>query len=467
MAKHSNLQLSSKDENETLEISVHKFGGSSLASAELLKNAVEIIKNYTTVDDFIVVSANGDITDWLIEYIDGSETAIARISQYYGELVTDLIEQPGDLLTAFSEDLKCIESSYQSEEAILSFGEVWSARLLTELLNQQQVSALFTDARQLFRTESIDNYHDFDAGYFHRGLKRHQYGNFKKRLIITGFIASNRAGQTVTLGRNGSDYSATLLAYFIRAKSVTLWTDVCGIYSADPRLIEQATPIEHLSYEEARALASVGTNVLHQKTIGPLQQGEIPLWVKSAFQPEKNGTEVGKALPESHWVSSVALKDKLIKLEISISNHEDRKQLCHELFENHIVAIQDESTAQADQLGLFVAQECLAKTVEFLVTRQFTYKIFKTPRTLIAIIGNKVALRKPLIDRFESSLASRFDFRYLAKNSSHIIQIITNEPETSELLSNFYSICHQSNIENIQVDAGEVNEFDITIGVYA
>ena len=446
----ANLQLIAPNEFESRRLSVHKFGGSSLATVQRLKNVVDIIQTQSREDDLIVVSANGKVTDWLFEVNQSDDNTIARIikkiENYYCRLVSELLIDSTACIFDFDRELQQIRSGELSEESVLAFGEIWSARLLTELLNQSTIPALFTDARLLLKTDSIDCFEQFDAEYFQQGLQRLRYGNYKKRLVITGYIAKNLNEETITLGRNGSDYSASLLAYLRKARQVTLWTDVSGIYSADPRLVTNALPLSQLSFDEARALSAIGNDVLHQKTINPLQSANIPLRVKSSISPDYAGTLVSELASKTARISSIALKENLVKISLSSIDANTQVTVIHELFERHINAI-TLNTLKLNTLkpdhpwSLLISQDNLSAACEFLSDKKLLVNIDKQTYALVSIIGFHINKQTELNHYLERKLSQIGIEKTVLGDNSHEIKLVLKDERIIEQFKKIYELC--------------------------
>ncbi|MET1253583.1 aspartate kinase [Aliikangiella maris] len=402
----NNINLKEPIDSDGLLLSVHKFGGSSLADSQKLARIVNIIKTQTQSNDYIVVSANGNITDLLVEINQGNLIAIEKIVNFFTLLVQSVLRSPDILLDEFLGDIEKIKTSCLSEEEILSYGEVWSAKLLTALLLESDIAAIFIDAREIFRSDAIEKPSYFDKNYFNEGIRQHTYGRFNERAIVTGYIAKNQSGQTVTLGRNGSDYSATLLASFLNAQSVTLWTDVCGIFTADPRIIPNAQPIKQLTFDEAEALASIGTNVLHQKTISPLKANKIPLFVKSSLEPEKSGTVVS-FLSEFDKPKSIAIRHNLSEVEIDLEgvSLSTIEQAFHRLFESHVNLFLLQKTQK--QARYIIAESQLPLLESILQNFALKMLIVRQKCSVISIVGQGVTNCSKKIDRLSLLISSR------------------------------------------------------------
>ncbi len=451
------------------KVNVHKFGGSSLANVNRLNNVMNIIQQRTQAQDFIIVSANGNITDLLVEFCQGQSSALEQIRDYYKILVPELLEESKTWFNFFNESINQLaknrsETSF-SDETILAHGELWSANLLVSLLNQNEIPAEFIDARKIFKTGFIDNYKAFDKDYFLNGILNAEENNLHKRFIVTGFIAKNLAGQIVTLGRNGSDYSASLLASLANAKSVNLWTDVNGIYSADPRLIEQAYKIDFLSYDEARALASVGTNVLHQKTIGPLVEQKIPLNIYSSFEPSSHGSSIGVMINDKsenatienrNEVRSIALKENLVEIVIESTLSFDRKELFHELFEKHINATIHQRESFNESVVLLISYEELSLVEALLKEKEIKYHVLAQNIALIAIIGLDEASNQQLANSLKTHFGSVVNSFCHFTQQERVLNFLTKDIDAKNLLSEVYRFCFKAKLSPVR-DCHSVN----------
>ena len=172
---------------------------------------------------------------------------------------------------------------------MLGHGEVWSSRLLAALLNQLKLPAVAQDARAFLRAES-GTQPEVDRARSYPLIKEVLAQHAHHRVIITGFMAQNEAGETVLLGRNGSDYSATVIGALAEVDRVTIWSDVAGVYSADPRLVTDACLLPLLRLDEANELARLAAPVLHSRTLQPVAQSAMDLSLRCSYQPESGST---------------------------------------------------------------------------------------------------------------------------------------------------------------------------------
>lgn len=281
---------------------VHKFGGSSLSSAERFKSVASIILAHTQPGDCVVVSAAGKTTDTLVKlwqsYQQRDTQAVTDIIILLNNHQAALLEQllVGELKhqtqTILTQELNTIAQNAKNEclqeATLLAHGELWSARLLANYLQQLGVAAHACDARELFILDQGLLLHTQNVQRCARTI------DGAKVNVVTGFIASDRHGETVTLGRNGSDYSATLLARYCDAKNVCIWTDTQGVFSADPRKVANAVKYSKVCREQANLLARLGNPVLHAKTLSPLKDSDIKLSVRSSYDLQGSVTHIVK-----------------------------------------------------------------------------------------------------------------------------------------------------------------------------
>ncbi|MEJ2552225.1 MAG: aspartate kinase [Anaerolineales bacterium] len=270
---------------------VMKFGGTSVGSVEALTSAVDIVMQYK--DEWqrlvVVVSAMAGVTNALIEAARSAERGDA---ERYKQIHTELLERHGDVIETLVKSAEVRQSLLaQVEEMLEGFA---NARVVAALLRERSAESEAVDATQLIVTD--DRFQDAvpKREVTCKLVRKHLEPLLKKGLIpvVTGFIAATEDGATTPLGRGGSDYTAAILGDCLDADEVWTWTDVDGVMSADPRLVAGARVIPKLSYNEVSELAYFGARVLHPKTIRPIVERGIPLWVKNTFNPEVPGTLV-------------------------------------------------------------------------------------------------------------------------------------------------------------------------------
>nr|WP_315214955.1 bifunctional aspartate kinase/homoserine dehydrogenase I [uncultured Flavobacterium sp.] len=305
---------------------VLKFGGKSLSNGEGLNKVITIITDKVNQGEeiAIVVSARGNATDELEEIL-----GIAAINGNYKPLFEDFktYQQSDFAEVDLSKEFSVLEKLFEGvsligdyskkiKDQILSKGELISAKLLTAILIKNGVNAKFADSRELIKTDSKFG----DAQPLEQISKKNVIQFFKQNNetvnIITGFIGSNTNNDTTTLGRNGSNYTASLIANYLDAEELQNYTHVDGIYTANPELVTDAKKIDFLSFNEANEIANFGATILHAKTIIPLLEKNIPLRILNTFNHENKGTLIrSNASKEGIKTLSVLENVSLVNLE--------------------------------------------------------------------------------------------------------------------------------------------------------
>lgn len=292
------------------EVAVHKFGGSSLSTSLAYKHVSSIIQKHCLRYDWVVVSAAGNTTNRLLaiftEYTENPRLALVLLEELfeYQKRLLDEVENAtkARLLSQLKADFRSltnrIKTSYDTHNNAaewVCFGELWSARLLSSMIFDRFNTGVMVDARQLIcLDEGL-----VDLRQCKVNLDTFQTSAVNGIYVMTGFIASDRAGRTNTLGRNGSDYSAALIARLLNAKSLYFWTDVEGIYSADPRFVNDAVLIPEISRFQMQLLAQSGNTVLHPKTLRALESMGSDIVIKSSMKPQGPGTVVSVAFDKN------------------------------------------------------------------------------------------------------------------------------------------------------------------------
>lgn len=291
-----------------------KFGGTSVGTAEAIKNVLELISQKKKEDAVhVVVSAFGGVTNALQQMVEdasrGDETYRKKMEEMedrHNRMVRELIDVRHQskvfarLKVLFNELEDVLhgvsltrELTGRTGDFVLGFGERLSAFIVSEALRHMGMPAEFIDARELVRTNT-----DFGNA---RVIIPSTYENIRRRLgdsetvgIVTGFIGSTENGETTTLGRGGSDYTASLLGAALKAEAIEIWTDVEGIMTADPGKVSRHLPVGQLSYEEAMELSHFGAKVIYPPTIRPAMEEQIPIYIRNTFKPEEPGTVITK-----------------------------------------------------------------------------------------------------------------------------------------------------------------------------
>ena len=307
---------------------VFKFGGASVKDAEAVKNVVSILHLYSGEKLGVVISAMGKTTNAmeniLAALLEKNNTAfLERIEErreFHVSIMKQLfIDQNDTIFTEINsifDDLSKKLDSGVSENAaleydqIVSLGEVISTKIVAAYCVQEGVSAGWMDARKLIRTNNVHREAEVDWETSTTLFQdRFKAKHTEVDVILTqGFIGHTSDGLTTTIGREGSDFSAGIIAYCCDAESVTIWKDVPGMLNADPKWFDNTVKLDSISFREAIELAYYGASVIHPKTIKPLQNKEIPLYVKSFINPKEDGTVIQSSTSNDHLVPSFIFK---------------------------------------------------------------------------------------------------------------------------------------------------------------
>ncbi|MEX9755900.1 bifunctional aspartate kinase/homoserine dehydrogenase II [Providencia vermicola] len=320
---------------------LHKFGGSSLADVKCYQRVANIMANYSQPGDLMVVSAAGSTTNQLISWLKLSQSD--RISahqvqqylrRYQQELINGLLseEKAAQLNHQFVEDLERLSTLLDkpindaSYAEVVGHGEIWSARLMSAVLQEAGMQSECLDARAFLRAERAAQ-PQVEESQSRQLLQQILVQYPKHRLVVTGFISRNQAGETVLLGRNGSDYSATQVGALANTEKVTIWSDVAGVYSADPRKIKDACLLPLLRLDEASELARLAAPVLHTRTLQPVSVSNIDLQLRCSYQPEQGSTKIERVLASGTGAKIVTSHDDVCLIELRIAQGRDFNQI--------------------------------------------------------------------------------------------------------------------------------------------
>jgi aspartate kinase len=353
-----------------MDVKVFKFGGASVNSAKGVINVASIISRFPADNIVMIISAMGKTTNALEELLSLYRTndAVAmvesfyRIKAFHTDIVDELFPEKDHPVFAEVENLfehlrgylrngqlnRGSKREYDYEyDQVVSYGELLSATIVHHFLSRSGIKSNLFDARELIRTDN--GYRDAKVDWDVTGKKIRAkmkaffsgIDNMRKVAVIQGFIGGDGNGNTTTLGREGSDYTAAIVAYALKTKEVTIWKDVPGVMNADPKWFRHPKKLEFLSYREAIELAYYGASVIHPKTIRPLENANIILRVKSFLEPDKPGTVI-EHLEEwkvSHPVYILKRNQVLISIEprdFSFIVEENLSQIFDILAKHHV-----------------------------------------------------------------------------------------------------------------------------------
>lgn len=309
-------------------MNVFKFGGASVKDAEAVKNVASILRLFHDKKLGIVISAMGKTTNALEEIVNAlwkrDETSFCRLvdecSDFHLNIMNDLFanrdakiydeieHEFNKLLAKFNDP---ISDNFDFEyDQIVSLGELISTKIVAAFIGQEGIRTQWIDARKLIRTNQ--NYREAEVDWEHTLANFHEkfmpaFDQFDV-LVTQGFVGHTSEGFTTTLGREGSDFTAGIIAYCCDAENVTIWKDVPGMLNADPKWFDNTVKLDQISFKEAIELSYYGASVIHPKTIKPLQNKKIPLLVKSFVHPNADGTIIQESTSSDHLVPSFIFK---------------------------------------------------------------------------------------------------------------------------------------------------------------
>lgn len=317
-----------------------KFGGASVKDAEGVRNVLRVLQHQGAQDVCMVVSAMGKTTNAMEEVVSSYykakksnsdqiisivNEALAPVKAYHAQIIDHLFGTSADEVKASVDILfeemfgflawnKSLNHSFIYDQ-IVGYGELLSTTIVSAYLAHQGVANRFVDIRQYIKTDS--SYRDASVQWEETNERLKALSSSKELLVTQGFLGSDSNNFTTTLGREGSDYTAAILAYGFDAESVSIWKDVPGVLNADPRAFEDAIQLHQVSYTEAIELAFYGASVIHPKTLQPLQRKGIPLYVRSFLDLENEGTCVTAGSPLVPEVPCYIVKKNQVLLELA------------------------------------------------------------------------------------------------------------------------------------------------------
>ncbi|MAB49212.1 MAG: bifunctional aspartate kinase/homoserine dehydrogenase I [Flavobacteriaceae bacterium] len=442
---------------------VLKFGGTSVANAENISKVIKILENESKKYKIaVVVSALGDTTDMLIE---AGELATAKDENYLevfqqiadrhnniveglikGQKKQTVLKQVNSKLEELKQILQGIylinEFSNKTIDKIVSFGELLSSYIISEALEQALQNSSLKDSRELILTDSTFTNAIVKTKETSTNISTFFKKNKDKVVVLPGFVSRNKNNDTTTLGRGGSDYTAALIASALKADVLEIWTDVSGMYTANPKLVKQAFPITEISYQEAMELSHFGAKVLYPPTVQPALQKNIPIHIKNTFAPADEGTFITKKSKDkkepvkgiSH-IENIALLTLEGNGMIGVPGFSKRLFSALSRSNINVVLITQASSEHSICVGVYSAD---AKKAKQIVDEEFVYEISKKKikpllvedgLAIVAVVGDNMKNHQGISGRM---------FRALGKNNVNVRAIAqgASERNISAVISN-------------------------------
>ncbi|WP_316798503.1 aspartate kinase [Pedobacter frigidisoli] len=419
---------------------IFKFGGASVKDAAGVRNIANIIRNYKKGGLLIVISAMGKITNRLedlnyafLSQSEDTHSILEEIKRFHFSLIEELFEGKqnvvlDDVANTFVEIEWLIEDEADENadyiyDQIVSIGEVVSTKIIAAWLNETGNKALWVDARNYIQTDNTYKEGKVDWVKTNQMIQKDLLPLLTDQIVVTqGFIGGTSENYTTTLGREGSDYSAAIFASCLDAAALTIWKDVPGVLNADPKWFDETEKIAQLSYHDAIELTYYGATVIHPKTIKPLQNKGIPLFVRSFIEPKGSGTAITKdsnPLPVPSFIFkvnqaliSIFPKDYSFIIEENLSN-------IFELFHKHKIKI---NTMLNSAISFSVSVDDHAGQIEKLIndlSTQFTVKYNKGLELVTIRYYNQQTIDRVTIDKdILLEVKSRHTCQMVMKNRS-------------------------------------------------
>lgn len=308
----------------TSSLTVAKFGGTSVADYQAMLRCANIIKNDSS-NRLVVVSASSGVTNLLVrlsqknvsvieqkDIVENIRAIQVNITQHLSsDVEAQLNQEINNLLDELTQHAltQLLQYSTKTGDAILAFGEQFSSRIFAQVLQSVDIPGEYFNVQQVMKTNSLYGKAVVDLEQLSQQSTQLLAPKLRDKVIVTqGFIGQDSQGHTTTLGRGGSDYSAALLAESLNGNNLSIWTDVVGIFTTDPRITDQARAIKEISFGEAAEMATFGAKILHPATLIPAMRQNIPVFVGSSKEPEKGGTQIKQKVESNPTYRSIALR---------------------------------------------------------------------------------------------------------------------------------------------------------------
>ena len=462
---------------------VIKFGGTSVATSKSLKNVFSIIEKEKE-NTIVVVSALGGITDLLHDFIsskgNSSVDYLKEIEERHLEIIHGLskVENQSSLLSFLKQQLNELETILEAVSTIdeitkktiskvLSFGEILSSKIIFELLNQRGNDISYLDSREIIFTKYHNNNEIIDEEKTGISISNNIELIDSKLIIMPGFIATDSNNEISNLGRGGSDYTASVMANYTNSEALEIWTDVSGVFSANPKIVKNSKAIESLSYKEAMELSFFGAKVIYFPTLQPLIEKSIPAYIKNTFDKDAIGTCISNK-GENNEESTIKGISHIEK--ISLINFEGSgmvgvpgfsKRFFGALSERGINVIM--ITQASSEFSICVAvKESDANNAKISIDKEFEYEIsqrkinecqIENSLSNIAIVGDKMKSKKGVSGKLFSTLGNNnINIRAIAQGASERnISIIIDEKDNTKALNSLHEAFFENNCKNLHL----------------
>ena len=466
---------------------VLKFGGTSVANAQNINLVLDITVENSHSDSLaVVVSAFSGVTDLLVLAAANASNKdksykeiIAQIKQKHKDAIDVLIPitDQSDLINTINNEINHLktlldgcyllgEFSNRTSDTILSFGELLSSQIISQAMQQKVKSAIFKDSREIIKTNNQFGKAVIDFEITDKLINDYFDANDSKITVLPGFIASSIDGNNTTLGRGGSDYTAAILAAALNVSQLEIWTDVNGMYTANPKIVKQAQPIQTISYQEAMELSHFGAKVLYPPTIQPVLGKNIPIYIKNTFEPEAFGTLISSNKNENeNPIKGISHIDKIALLTIEGSGMIGVSGCSKRLFavlsnENiNVIFITQASSEHSICIGILnqdaeIAEKSINKAFELEITQTKIDKcIVEKDLCIVALVGENMKNHQGLSGKMFSTLGkNNVNIRAIAQGASERnISVVINESDVKKALNTLHERFFEDNTKQLNL----------------
>ncbi|WP_136666689.1 bifunctional aspartate kinase/homoserine dehydrogenase I [Flavobacterium sp. H122] len=464
---------------------VLKFGGTSVADHHNIKKAVSVINNQNQ-KVVVVVSALGGVTDSLLEIIRLAKSKdkkyvdfLAGLKNRHMETFRNLVPENNSeeillyIKNSFNHLNNLLEGCFllgelspKSKDTILSYGELLSSKIIFGYLKQNNVKISYKDSRELIQTDS--NYGNANINFEVTDYLIQYYfdRNQSDITVLPGFIAQSADGYTTTLGRGGSDYTASVIAAALQVSQLEIWTDVSGMFTAHPKIVRQAKPIIQISYKEAMELSHFGAKVLYAPTIQPVMNKNIPVLIKNTFEPDADGTYISNTIvPNQNPVKGISHIDSIALLTLEgsglVGNSGVSKRVFSALSREkiNVIFITQASSEHSICLGI---SENEAQKAKRAIDNEFQYEIkqllirpvcVEKEISIIALVGENMKNHQGLSGKMFSTLGkNNVNIRAIAQGASERnISVVIAKKDIKKGLNCLHEKFFEDNIKQLNL----------------
>ena len=466
---------------------VLKFGGTSVANAQNISKTIDIVYRKSKEHQLaVVVSAFSGVTDLLI--LAGKTAAskdksykeiVSQIDKKHKDAIEELIplSDQSDIIETINHEINVLktlldgcfllgEISNRTADIIAGFGELLSSQIIAVALQQKVSNATFKDSREVIKTNSNFGKANVDFDITNKLISNYFNDDKHQVVIFPGFIASSIDGNTTTLGRGGSDYTAAIIAAAVKAEVLEIWTDVNGMFTANPKIVKQAQPIETISYQEAMELSHFGAKVLYPPTIQPVLKDSIPIFIKNTFEPEAYGTLISNnPAATNNPIKGISHIDNIALLTLEGSGMIGVAGSSKRLFEVlsnesiNVIFITQASSEHSICIGILNADANKAKTA---IDKAFELEIAQNKidecsvekdLCIVALVGESMKNHQGISGKMFSTLGkNNVNIRAIAQGASERnISVVINEKDVKKALNTLHERFFEDNTKQLNL----------------